>query len=112
VSDAKERRRHKRIAVTWAGEALSEPDNFMTVEIVNVSQSGLGVVSLSPMPLNGRYRIKFPGWTSSPLEGVVKWSDVGEIKTYAGIEFVAPTIEQLARLRELIARYDREDWGG
>ncbi len=106
-----ERRRHKRVAVTWTAEALADAEPSGTVEIVNVSESGLGVVSLTPMPPGARFRFKLPAWPHAPIEGIVRWSDVGEVQTYAGIEFVAPTPLQAEALRALIARYDKEDWG-
>jgi PilZ domain-containing protein len=112
MPDGKDRRRHKRIAVTWAGEALSGTDRFSNVEIVNISISGLGAISLSPMQRGSHYLFRFPGWTELPIAGVVRWADEGEVQSYVGIEFVSPTEKQLAALRELIARYDKEDWGG
>ena len=108
----KDRRRHKRVAVTWTAEALEDEEPIGTVEIVNVSESGLGIVSLAAMHPDTRYRFKLPAWPQPPIEGIVRWADVGDVQTYAGIEFVKPSAEQLAALRALIARYDREDWGG
>ena len=98
--------------MTWSGEAQSSVDAAATVEIVNVSESGLGIVSQSPMRPGERYRFKFAGWTHDPVEGVVRWSEVGKTQTYAGIQFVLPTVAQSLALRELIGRYDEEDWGG
>jgi len=106
-----DKRRHKRVGVSWTGEALETSGSATTVEIVNVSEHGLGVVSLSPMRPSARYRFKLQGWTETPLDGVVRWSEVGDVKTYAGIEFVGLTRKQELALRELVARYDREDWG-
>jgi|ERR1700730_17440311 len=112
MPDAQDRRRHKRIAVAWTGEVLIEANQFSSVEIVNVSMSGLGVMSLTPMQRGTHYLFRFPGWTELPIAGIVRWTDEGEVKNYAGIEFVAPTLKQLAALRELTSRYDKEDWGG
>ena len=106
-----DRRRHKRVAVTWTAEAHAEAEPFGTVEVVNVSESGLGVVSLSPMRPGQRFRFKLPSWNEPPIEGVVRWSDVGDVQTYAGIEFSSPSLSQMEALRALIARFDREDWG-
>jgi hypothetical protein len=111
MSDGRERRRHKRIAVTWPGEAQTTVDESATVEIVNVSEDGLGIVSQSPMRPGERYRFKFAGWAQEPVDGVVRWSEVGKAQTYAGIEFESPTLAQSLALRELIGRYDKEDWG-
>src|SRR5690349_18467544 len=107
-----EKRRHRRVAVSWTAEAFDESRPFANVEIVNVSENGLGLVSFAPMRPPQRYRFKPQGWTESPIEGVVRWSEVGEIQTYAGVEFVSPTAQQLRALRDLIDRYDKEDWGG
>jgi len=107
-----DKRKHKRIGVSWTGQALDEFGPPANVEIVNISETGLGVVSLSPMKPSARFRFKLQGWTEAPLEGIVRWVEVGDIQTYAGIEFVTPTRKQQIALRELIGRYDREDWGG
>lgn len=107
-----ERRRHKRVAVTWIAQAQAHEQQPFTVEIVNVSVNGLGVISLSPMSAGGRYFFKFSSWTEDPVEGVVRWSDIGPVQTYAGIEFFAPTHQQASALQKLIRRYDKEDWEG
>ena len=111
MSLGQEKRRHKRVGVSWTGEAIDDTGPPTTVEIVNVSETGLGIVSLSPMQPSARYRFRPQGWMEAPLDGIVRWSEIGEVQTYAGVEFVAPTRKQQIALRELIARYDREDWG-
>ena len=111
MASGEERRRHRRVAVTWTAQAFDEARPVGTVEIVNVSESGLGIVSLTPMHAGARYLFKLPAWTEPPIEGVVRWADVGDVQTYAGVEFVDPTAAQLEALRALIARFDTEDWG-
>lgn len=111
MTDGSERRRHKRVAVTWNGEARKDPESAISVEIANISEAGVGIVSFKPMYPGEYYVIQFTAWKELPIGGVVRWSDVGEVQTYAGIQFVAPSKQQLAALRELIARYDKEDWG-
>lgn len=110
MAGGQERRRHKRIAVTWTGEAQGDRQ-YATVEVINVSESGLGLVSLSPMQQGAIYSFKFAGWSEAPVEVVVRWSDIGQVQTYAGVEFVKLTEQQNAALTELIARFDKEDWG-
>ena len=112
MASGRERRRHKRVGVTWTVQAVESSGPPSTVEIVNVSESGLGVVSFVRMEPSARYQFRLQGWTEAPLEGVVRWAEIGDVRTYAGIEFVAPSDRQLAALRELIARFDEEDWGG
>lgn len=111
MAEGIDKRRHKRIGVSWSGQAIDDIGPPANVEIVNISENGMGVVSLLPMQPAARFRFKLQSWTESPLQGVVRWSEIGEVQTYAGIEFVAPTRKQQIALRELIERYDREDWG-
>jgi hypothetical protein len=106
-----ERRRHRRYGTSQTGEAMQQPSNPFVVEIVNVSESGLGVVSVRDLDVGGEYYFRLPDWNRAPLKGVVRWVENYGGPTYAGVELVELSDEAARALRELVAKYDRSDWG-
>jgi PilZ domain len=106
-----ERRRARRYAVSWTSEVSSGSALPFVVEVVNVSDNGLGTVGVKSMAIGQEFYFKVTGWNVAPLKGVVRWIEGFEGPTYAGVEFIEMDADQTAALHELIGKFDVEDWG-
>jgi len=106
-----ERRRHRRYATSQTAEASDQTSQPFVVEIVNVSESGLGIVSVRDLEVGAEFLFRLPDWTGVPLRGVVRWIENYGGPSYAGVEFVEIGKAQADALREFVAKMDQTDWG-
>jgi len=108
-----ERRRHRRYATSHTARAsAAKPDATpFVVEVVNVSESGLGIVSVRDLSIGAEFYLTLADFSGAPLHGIVRWIDTGGGPIYAGIEFLEIDPEQAKALRGLVAAIDKEEWG-
>jgi hypothetical protein len=107
-----ERRRFRRYGVSWNAEVSEAAASPFVVEVANVSEGGLCIVSVRTIDVGSTFFFKVTQWTGEPLQGVVRWVESFGGPTYAGIQFISVSEVQLAALKELVRSFDKEDWGG
>lgn len=81
------------------------------VEVANVSEGGLCIVSVRGIEVGENFFFKLSQWTEAPLQGVVAWVEQFGGPTYAGVQFVNVTERQRIALRKTVEAIDIEDWG-
>ncbi|MEZ4299872.1 MAG: TIGR02266 family protein [Polyangiaceae bacterium] len=116
--DSINRRSSPRLAVTWSVDCLTE-DTFLYASIRNISEMGIFVSTLDPLPVGTALTLRFaPPGACEPfnLLGRVQW--VNSLKPLSdnlnpgmGVRFVDLTIDARERLVEAIrtiayVRYD------
>jgi type IV pilus assembly protein PilZ len=116
--DSKNRRSSERIEVTWSVDCRTE-DTFLYASIRNISEMGIFVATLNPLPVGTTLTLRFaPPGADEPflLVGRVQW--VNSVKPLAdnlnpgmGVCFVDLTSDARERLVEVIhtiayVRYD------
>jgi len=106
-----ERRRHRRYGVSWNAEVTEGSATPFVVEVANVSEGGLCIVSVRTIEVGASIFFKLSQWTEAPLQGVVRWVEHFGGPTYAGIQFQGVTETQRLALRKLVDSIDIEDWG-
>lgn len=111
-SHASERRRHRRYGVSWSAEISEGSASPFVVEVANVSEGGLCIVSVRNIDVGTSLYLRLSQWDEAPLHGVVRWVEQYGGPTYAGVQFDGVTDRQSAALRALVTSIDREDWGG
>jgi hypothetical protein len=90
---------------------MQQSSNPFVIEIVNVSESGVGIVSVRDLDVGAEFFFRLPDWDRPPLRGVVRWVENYGGPTYAGIEFVELGDDAAQALRALVAKFDESDWG-
>ena len=90
----------------------TEAETPSVVELVNVSEGGLGIVGVRALRVGDIHYFRMTRWNEAPLKGVVCWVDSAEGRAYAGIQFVDLSETQRRALKELVRKFDAEDWGG
>jgi type IV pilus assembly protein PilZ len=102
------RREHDRVDVTWAVDCVAD-DTFLFASIANISQMGIFVRTVEPLPVGTRLNLTFepPGYQSFKMQGAVAW--VNHVKPGGdnpnpgmGIRFVGLTLDQREQLVEII----------
>ena len=106
-----ERRRHRRYGVSWNAEVTEGTASPFVVEVANVSEGGLCIVSVRTIDIGTAFYFKLSQWTEAPLHGVVRWVEQYGGPTYAGIQFEAVSEAQRVALRKIVESMDVEDWG-
>ena len=102
------RRIHDRVSVTWDVDCVAD-ETFLFASITNISQVGIFVQALQPLPLGMRVNLAFspPGQAPFRLVGEVAW--VNQLRQGAenpnpgmGIRFINLSAEERERLVEVI----------
>ena len=106
-----ERRRHRRYAVSWSAEVTEGASSPFVVEVANVSEGGLCIVSVRPIEIGSTFFLKPSQWSEAPLHCVVRWVEQYGGPAYAGVQFEGVNEAQRHALRKLVAAFDVEDWG-
>jgi hypothetical protein len=106
-----DRRRHRRYGVSWNAEVVEGSSSPFVVEVANVSEGGLCIVSVRTIDVGSAFYFKLSQWTEAPLHGIVRWVENTGGPTYAGIQFESMNESQRSALRKLVATFDIEDWG-
>ncbi|WP_394849303.1 TIGR02266 family protein [Pendulispora brunnea] len=103
-----ERRRNDRFEVIWAVDCVTD-ETFLYASITNISEMGIFVKTLEPLPIGTRLLLSFspPGYEPFKLAGVVAWQN--RIKLQAdnpnpgmGVRFTELGIQERERLVEVI----------
>ncbi len=103
-----ERREHDRIDVTWTVDCVAD-DTFLYASIANISQMGIFVRTVEPLPIGTSMKLSFapPGHEPFALQGAVAWVNAfreggDNPNPGMGIRFVDLTLEERERLVEVI----------
>lgn len=105
---ASNRRTYDRFDVTWAVDCVAE-DTFLYASIANISEMGIFVRTIEPLPVGTGLVLSFapPGYEPFKLEGRVAW--INRLRENGdnpnpgmGIRFVALHLDDRERLVEVI----------
>jgi len=103
-----DRRRNDRYEVTWAVDCVTD-ETFLYASITNISEMGIFVKTLEPLPIGTRLLLSFspPGYESFKLAGMVAWQN--RLKLQAdnpnpgmGVRFMDLALQDRERLVEVI----------
>jgi type IV pilus assembly protein PilZ len=105
---ASNRRSFDRFQVTWAVDCVAD-DTFLYASIANISEMGIFVRTVDPVPIGTKLLLSFapPGHEPFKLEGQVAWinrlrEDGDNPNPGMGVRFVALRLEDRERLVEVI----------
>jgi type IV pilus assembly protein PilZ len=107
-AQASDRRSYDRFEVTWSVDLVAD-DTFLYASIANISQMGIFVKTIDPLPIGTSLMLSFapPGHEPFKLEGAVAW--VNKVKPGGdnpnpgmGIKFIALGLPDRERLVEII----------
>jgi len=103
-----DRRLHDRYDVTWAVDCVAE-DTFLYASIANISEMGIFVKTLEPLPIGTKLMLSFspPGHEPFKLAGVVAWQNPLVVEgdnpnPGMGVRFVELTLPNRERLVAVI----------
>ncbi|WP_394820614.1 TIGR02266 family protein [Pendulispora albinea] len=103
-----DRRRTDRYEVIWSVDCMTD-ETFLYASITNISEMGIFVKTLEPLPIGTRLLLSFapPGYEPFKLAGVVAWQN--QLKLQAdnpnpgmGVRFMDLGIQDRERLVEVI----------
>ncbi|HWL85570.1 MAG TPA: TIGR02266 family protein [Polyangiaceae bacterium] len=103
-----DRRRTDRYEVIWAVDCVTD-ETFLYASITNISEMGIFVKTLEPLPIGTRLVLAFspPGYEPFKLAGVVAWQN--RVKLQAdnpnpgmGVRFMELALQDRERLVEVI----------
>jgi type IV pilus assembly protein PilZ len=104
----KDRRSYDRIDVVWNVDCQTE-DTFLYARITNISEMGIFIKTMEPLPLGTRLQLSFEpaGLGAFVLEGQVQWINpwrpLGEnLNPGMGILFINLTIDERERIVDAI----------
>ena len=110
-ADVNERLRFRRYGVSWNAEVTEGSASPFVVEVANVSEGGICIVSVRTIDVGTTFYFKLSQWSEAPLQGIVRWVEQFGGPAYAGIQFVSMSETQRLALRRLVTSIDLEDWG-
>jgi len=106
--DGSERRTHDRFEVTWSVDCVAD-DTFLYASIANISEMGIFVRSVEPLPIGSKLTLAFapPGHAPFRLAGEVAWvnpvrADGDNPNPGMGVRFIDLTPANRERLVEVV----------
>ena len=103
-----DRRGHDRYDVTWSVDCVAD-DTFLYASIANISEMGIFVKTLEPLPIGTKLMLSFapPGHSPFKLAGVVAWQnrlviDGDNPNPGMGVRFVDLQLDDRERLVAVI----------